>query len=1222
MFENKAMTGDGAQSAKYRKSDNYNIGQVEYRKSDSDYSNQISGKLKEYLGLGEYSEEKYAAILDGHFIPENIDKTREKLGRLLSDDADFRVKRNKYSTEIKKDKNGKALPLKKARIGMEMNYAPPKSVSAYALMYGKEDALQAHMIAVQKTNKWIEANLLEVRMTKKDIAICKAMGIHLEVGPQIDREAGMFRVKTDNAVIISCLHTVSRLSKSGDSGGQFQIHNHDVFGTHTLIGGKLRAIDWKNVYDNQHAIDAVYKSIMREELEARGIQCVETKKNGWEIAGFERNDIEAFSDASAYRIPSFIDDENRRRQDPMHPKHGDYLDPLNGKDRQFANSASRGAKGEIDLSQLTDEEQDLINSKEHADEHGGAALSLEALKAWNKYRAAHPLAAGQTPVDTDELGRRIEAVQKEMNEKPLEKRTAQKAVDMAIANLTATKSFIKSEVSLIQYALHFAQYQLSPGEIQAEIQLRVDGGEIFAKPGEYSRRLTTKEMLDNETECLKLFLDGVGTVKPLSTRELVTEIIDRFEAEKGFKLSNDQRNAVFGVCCSTSQTNLVLGMAGTGKSTKMEIIMRVAKAEGLQTMGYAPTHQAKNEIGESIHDKEEMADQGDNFKSRAFTIQKAAISSKLWEQFKPGDVVIIDECGLSGSKDLLRIQQRGAEAGVRLIFVGDYDQQHAVSPGSSFEMLCTEAQKIKAQKISAGEKFNDCFFVLAEMMRGKDEKTKTAHNLSAKNPAEAITFLAKNGDVMQRDDDAELFAAMGAEYKQLSEKARDNTYILTELNADRLEINKAVRKALGFDIALNSIEFDALNRVQLDESELQQSAEYEPGMIIQFNATTDGFQRGEKLTVKEVRGRTVFATREIMERGVPKTVTVEFDPELQSSTITLYQKEKMSVVVGERIRMTATEDGQDTKFGYKNGDRGVVTKLDYANKTATVKLMNGKSIKLDLDPKKGGVPTQYSYSITGYAAQGATAKSKGVGDKDAGRVMYHLTSKKPANFNKLYVGITRSTLDGVKIYMNAKGADAVNKLLKAAGKKGVYDRAGALDKASKERTGGMLVPNTFLSKDNLDKTIEFVKDETKTFLDQIKEASKKLGKEIGLLGSVEFGKKVVNEIVNAGLEKEIIVTNDKLQKYKDSCILERDEKIELEHQKLKEAILANTPIVEKSDVFGEAENFIDEKQDEPKDIPVKENPVELEAEEIPPPPEPEDEEEEEESYSRSHGPRM
>ena len=170
--------------------------------------------------------------------------------------------------------------------------------------------------------------------------------------------------------------------------------------------------------------------------------------------------------------------------------------------------------------------------------------------------------------------------------------------------------------------------------------------------------------------------------------------------------------------------------------------------------------------------------------------------------------------------------------------------------------------------------------------------------------------------------------------------------------------------------------------------------------------------------------------------------------------------------------------------------------------------------------------------------------------------MYHLTAKKPANFNKLYVGITRATLNGVKLFMNAKGADEVNKLLKAAGQKGIYDRAGALDKASKERTKGIVQPNAFAKPDGLTDRIEYVKDAAKSFLDQIKEAAKVIGKEIGLTGGRVFGEKVVKEIVDAGLENEIIITNEKLQRYKDDCIYERDVKLELEARELQEKSLS------------------------------------------------------------------
>ncbi|WP_258402875.1 AAA family ATPase, partial [Burkholderia multivorans] len=60
------------------------------------------------------------------------------------------------------------------------------------------------------------------------------------------------------------------------------------------------------------------------------------------------------------------------------------------------------------------------------------------------------------------------------------------------------------------------------------------------------------------------------------------------------------------------------------------------------------------------------------------------------ETFQAGQLVIIDEASLAGTLSLDRITGLAAEAGAKVLLVGDYGQLQSVDAGGSFGMLVAD----------------------------------------------------------------------------------------------------------------------------------------------------------------------------------------------------------------------------------------------------------------------------------------------------------------------------------------------------------------------------------------------------------------------------------------------------------------------------------------------------------------------------------------------------
>jgi hypothetical protein len=1078
MFNPKAMHGTGATAVEYRQADNY---QQTYRSADrTDFGNQFSGRLAGTLNIGEYSNEKFAAYLDGRF----------------GADEALHVTRGAYKKgAAKDDKQSQA-----ARIGMELNYAGAKSLSVQGLLFDDVLCLEAHREACRVANKYIEDNLLEFRMNIKEIRELQEQGYEIHEFRLVDENLGTCRVKADNWLVTEVLHTVSRFNLAKNAGGDCQVHSHDTAGTHTFALGKLRSLEWGRVFDNQHLIDAVYKTAQRQYLEEHGRVLVDTK-DGFEIAGFTRNDVEVFSDGTCNRIPEFIKQQNALRADPAHPQHNQFLDIANPKHREFANAATRGAKADFDF------------GEHELDEHNDPSLSLAAAKEWWAYKAANPAGEKRRAVDVEELRERVERAQQFGRQHPTLKRTAEQAYALAIQHLTDRQSSIKNSGMLLQQMLKFGLYQLSPADLESTISEKIKAGQLVLRSDGTS--LTTKDRILTELRTASIFKERLGTMKPATSKQMFDAALAEYQAEKGFNLSPGQVAAARGVLRSTAGVSVIIGRAGTGKSTAVELIKKVAEAEGHRIFGLAPSGKAKEALAEAVAGKPAAGPQPDDgYKPDVITSQKAALSAKWWsDNCRPGDVVVLDEAGLVDADAMKSILEFAAEHEVRLVLSGDYDQFHAVGAGSPLHQLSELAKSAPA---------SDALFELTEMQRGKDADTKELHDVVFKDPAAALVLMHDKGRIALIDDPTEAMAAIAQQYSELPESARDNTFVITSRNATRRDLNDAIRGKLGINDR-PGIEFDAYECFgNLTSAELKSASSYEAGQTVFFNKTVAPFQKGEACEVLEVVGHTVKLFRKIQDAaGRERFETIDFDPMTQSTGVSLGEQERIKISVGERVRFTA----ESKKLGVMNGDRGVVEDIDFETRVAKVRIVgSNKTVRIPLPEHSKGLSIRYGYAATGHSSQGGTAKN-------GGEVMMHAPAAHGTSYNEMYVNVTRSVAGAksFKLFTDARGADAVNELMSKAGRKLEHDSA-LEQKGLKEPR---LAPKfAFTAADGWSNRVELVPGKEKSLLEQLKAARETIGPEIGLHGNALWAKRVLKTIVDNGLD--IKVTNDRLQAHQDA----------------------------------------------------------------------------------------
>ncbi|PXA95777.1 Ti-type conjugative transfer relaxase TraA [Nostoc sp. 3335mG] len=143
---------------------------------------------------------------------------------------------------------------------------------------------------------------------------------------------------------------------------------------------------------------------------------------------------------------------------------------------------------------------------------------------------------------------------------------------------------------------------------------------------------------------------------------------------RGLVLSAEQRSA-FEHVTSSKDLGVVLGYAGTGKSAMLGIAREAWESAGYQVQGFALSGIAAENL-----------ENGSGITSRT-----VASLEHQWgqgrEQLMPDHVLVIDEAGMIGSRQMERVIAEAEKRGAKVVLVGDPEQLQAIEAGAAFRSI-------------------------------------------------------------------------------------------------------------------------------------------------------------------------------------------------------------------------------------------------------------------------------------------------------------------------------------------------------------------------------------------------------------------------------------------------------------------------------------------------------------------------------------------------------
>lgn len=186
----------------------------------------------------------------------------------------------------------------------------------------------------------------------------------------------------------------------------------------------------------------------------------------------------------------------------------------------------------------------------------------------------------------------------------------------------------------------------------------------------WEARVTTRSHLELEAELLSA-IDSDDRPRRVAERAL-----DHALATHPM-LHDEQRAAVLRLCTRQRAVEVMVGRAGTGKTTTLAAVAAAYTADGSRVIGVAPSARAARELADGAH-------------VDTFTVPR--FHYHVTDQRLDGrSVVIVDEAGMCGTVDLHSIVTTATSAGAKVILVGDHHQLPEVTAGGGFRAAVARA---------------------------------------------------------------------------------------------------------------------------------------------------------------------------------------------------------------------------------------------------------------------------------------------------------------------------------------------------------------------------------------------------------------------------------------------------------------------------------------------------------------------------------------------------
>ncbi len=215
-------------------------------------------------------------------------------------------------------------------------------------------------------------------------------------------------------------------------------------------------------------------------------------------------------------------------------------------------------------------------------------------------------------------------------------------------------------------------------ELVAEVvsrPMRRRDGALF--PGTVHRQFTTVELLVAEQRVIEQAIGGIGAGRWAAPGRLVEARLRRHQ-----HLTEGQRQMVRRFATSSNTIDIGIGPAGTGKTAVMEVISELASMTGTEILGGALAGRTAAGLQEATG-------------IPSTTLTRLIGESRDRGGLPDGAIVVVDEAGMVGTRQLAAVSDLVEAAGGKLILIGDDRQLPEIDAGGLFKALATRLPAVE-----------------------------------------------------------------------------------------------------------------------------------------------------------------------------------------------------------------------------------------------------------------------------------------------------------------------------------------------------------------------------------------------------------------------------------------------------------------------------------------------------------------------------------------------
>jgi len=620
------------------------------------------------------------------------------------------------------------------RIGIDLTFSAPKSVSLQALVGGDMRIVEAH-----------------------DRAVAFALAAAEERAQTRKKVKGESRVEdTKNLVIAKFRHETSREQDP-------QLHTHAlVMNLTRRSDGDWRALRNDEIVKATKYLGAVYRAELAAELQELGYAIRHERGGLFELEHISRAHLAAFS-RRAEQI------ERKMAQDGL------TTETATPQQKQRVKLVTRPRKVSVERAALFAEWQARARElrlefarppgpaprsyRDSAPRHPSEEPAAEGARRAVRFAIAH-LTERQAIIEEREL---LDVALKHAIGRATLPDIQQEVTRLSGTGYLIPESplFRSADAPLTSPGLTkggWVAAEVARGATREQARSTVEDSVASGRLVPVERRFTTQTALEREKRILQIERDGRSTLRPIG---VVDNIRHRLASSD---LNDGQRTAVELITTSPHRVVGVQGFAGTGKSHMLDHARALGEEHGHHVVAVAPYAAHVRTL-------------------RDLGVEAKTLASFLAAREKPLDdrtVLVIDEAGTVPTRQMEQALKLAEQAGARVVLLGDTAQTKAIEAGRPFHQLQAAGMEIA---------------VMEQIERQTDPLLREAVALAAR--GDSATSLARLTYVREVADDHDRRRTIAADYARLLEEERVRTIVVAGTNEARREINRAVREDLG-----------------------------------------------------------------------------------------------------------------------------------------------------------------------------------------------------------------------------------------------------------------------------------------------------------------------------------------------------------------------------------------------------------------------------------------